>query len=87
MAVILALSGCVTVNVNAPHGGQGVQRFVCDAGDARRYIGLRPGDVQLPPGQPVRVLGRASRATTDYRPDRLTLFVGDDGIIRRVGCG
>lgn len=85
LVAFVAVTGCVTVSeadedpVRTP--------YLCDADDARKYIGLRPEDVPEIEGQIIRVLTENSAATLDFRVERLNLFVTGEGIIESVTCG
>jgi len=37
--------------------------------------------------RPHRVYGHLDMVTMDYRPDRLNVVTGEDGVVRRVFCG
>ncbi|MAP48685.1 MAG: hypothetical protein CMH90_04300 [Oceanicaulis sp.] len=66
----------------------GDQMQLCAAEAYQVLVGQPVGGVHtdsLP--RPHRVYGSGDVVTTDYRPDRLNIVVGDDGTVAEVKCG
>lgn len=60
----------------------------CGAQNRQQLVGTAAkalDESSLPPG--TRVLYPNTLATTDYRPDRLNILVGESGKIETVRCG
>lgn len=59
-------------------GAVPLQNLVGEAASAAERLELKEGS---------RVLQHNAPATTDFRPDRLNITIGEDGKIARVFCG
>ncbi|MEQ8404279.1 MAG: I78 family peptidase inhibitor [Oceanicaulis sp.] len=60
----------------------------CAAAAYQVLVGQAIGEVHtasLP--EPHRIYGRGDMVTMDYRPDRLNIVTGDDGVVVEVKCG
>ena len=86
LVIMALLPACTVVEAEQPAPPRQLIA-TCDAGEARQWIGLRPGDVPLAEAQIIRVLAPGQKMTMDYRVERLNLFLTADGIIQRVTCG
>jgi len=65
-----------------------VVQDTCAAEAYQVLVGQRVSEVHtdsLP--QPLRVYGRGDAVTMDFRPDRMNILVGDNGVIAEVKCG
>ena len=64
----------------------------CGAGKLGAFIGKTPSDETiaairaLAAPERIRVIRPGQAVTMDYRPDRLNIDVGEDGLIKRFHC-
>lgn len=59
----------------------------CSADGYSWLVGKQLAAVTLPADLGARVIMPDMAVTQDFRPDRLNISVGDDGVIDRVYCG
>ena len=60
---------------------------ICGAAEYRQRIGENIAAVSIPDDLYHRVIGPNTIVTKDYRPERLNIYVDDNGTIERVVCG
>lgn len=91
LAAGLTLTACATTaSTTNPNAGAGPmpEPQPCAAEAYQVLVGQPVGGVHtdsLP--RPHRVYGLGDPVTMDYRPDRLNIVVGEDGVITEVKCG
>jgi len=60
----------------------------CGAAMFEGMIGEPRGEIHEPSlPQPYRIIEPGDAVTKDYRPDRLNIYLDDDGHVSRVYCG
>lgn len=60
----------------------------CPAARFQMLVGQLRGEIDastLP--VPYRIYGRDEAVTTDYRPERMNVVIGENGRVERVACG
>lgn len=83
-------TGPQTAPDTGPSGGPDVSDGSpgCPAAAYQVLVGQPIGEIHtdsLP--SPRRIYGRGDMITMDYRPDRLNIVTGDDGVVVEVKCG
>ena len=80
MALIpLALAACQE---------EGADGAACGADELQELVGQSPemmGMMDIP--MDARMIGPDTAVTRDFRPDRLNISYGEDGLVTRVWCG
>lgn len=59
----------------------------CGASGYRDLVGQNFAAVTLPADLNARIIGPDTAVTMDFQPERLNIYVGEDGLVDRVSCG
>lgn len=98
LVLSLALAGAACTQSNPPQppeetvseGPQTAQEATaqdtCGASEYRSLIGANIAAVTLPADANIRVITPGTMVTEDFRPDRLNIIAGEDGVITSLEC-
>lgn len=89
---LLVLGGCVSQTKPAPPVATAPEGDQCGASKVADFVGKSPTEQTIAAirerakPQTIRVIRPNSPVTMDYRPDRLNIDLGEDGLIKRFHC-
>jgi hypothetical protein len=95
VAALATLAACSAQNGSPPEQApvpQSAGSDACGASKVRNYLGTQPTDEILAKiksasgAQAIRVVGPNDAMTMDFREDRLTITIGEDGRIKSLRC-